>query len=70
MNVKLKKIRDKKFITNEKGEVESIVLPINEYNKIIELIEDYGLGLAMKEAEGGGYVGKEAALKFLDNDKD
>ena len=70
MNVKLKKIIKKKFITNETGEVESIVLPISEYNRIIELIEDYGLGLAMKEAMGEGYVTKKEDLKILDDDKD
>ncbi len=70
MNTKLKKIAENKFITNETGEVESIVLPIDEYNRIIELIEDYGLGLAMKEAEGEGYVNKDEAMKILGNDKD
>lgn len=69
MKVKLKKNIIKKFITNETGEVESIVLPIEEYNKIIELIEDYGLGLAMKAAEKEGYLNKNEALKFLENDK-
>jgi len=69
MKVKLKKNIIKKFITNETGEVESIVLPIEEYNKIIELIEDYGLGLAMKVAEKEGYLNKNEALKFLENDK-
>ncbi len=70
MNVKLKKIGKNKFITDKNGEIESIVLPINEYNKLIELIEDYGLGFAMKEAEGDGYVNKEEALKILEDDKD
>jgi RelB Antitoxin len=69
MNIKLNKISKSKFITDENGEVESIVLPIDEYNKIIELIEDYGLGIAMKEAEGEGYVNREEALKILDDDK-
>ena len=69
MKVKLKKNIIKKFITNETGEVESIVFPIEEYNKIIELIEDYGLGLAMKVAEKEGYLNKNEALKFLENDK-
>ena len=63
--MKQKKIGKSKFITNENGVVESVVLPVNEYNIIIELIEDYGLGLAMKEAEEEGYVNKEMTLKIL-----
>jgi len=42
--LKQKKIGKSKFITNENGVVESVVLPVNEYNRIIEIIEDYGSG--------------------------
>ena len=40
---------------------------IKEYEKLIELIEDYGLGLAMKEAEAEKVYEKEAALRYLEN---
>jgi hypothetical protein len=45
------KISGKKYITNSKGKVKSVVVPVMEYERVIELLEDYGLGLAMKEAE-------------------
>jgi hypothetical protein len=63
------KIGKEKFITNDSGKIESVVLSINDYNAIIELLEDYGLGIAMKEAENEGYLNKKEALKFLGNDK-
>jgi hypothetical protein len=63
------KIGKEKFITNDSGKIESVVLPINEYNIMIELLEDYELGLAMRDSEKEGYVNKKDALKFLENDK-
>jgi len=62
--------RKEKFITDNNGEVESVILPIEEYNQIIELIEDFGLGLAMDQAKGEGFVSKEEALRLLEDDKD
>ncbi|MCB0725882.1 MAG: hypothetical protein R3A12_00675 [Ignavibacteria bacterium] len=63
------KIGKEKFITNDSGKIESVVLSIGDYNTIIELLEDYGLGLAMQEAEieseKEGYLNKKEALKFL-----
>lgn len=53
------KTSGKKFITDSKGNVEFIVLPVNEYNHVMDLIEDYGLGLAMRETEG------EKKCKFI-----
>lgn len=63
------KIGNEKFITNDSGKVESVVIPIKKYNEIIELIEDYGLGLAIKEAENNEYLSKKDAVKYLNNDK-
>lgn len=69
--VKLKhyKIGKEKFITNDSGNIESVIIPIKEYSVMLELLEDYGLGMAMREAENEGYVSKEEALKILGNDK-
>ncbi len=63
------KIGKEKFVTNKSGKIESVVLPVDEYNKLIELIEDYGLGLAMKQVEADEFISKEKALKYLENDK-
>ena len=56
-----------KLITNAKGDVEFVAIPINAYEKLLELIEDYGLGLAMKAAEGEKLYSKDKALRFLQN---
>lgn len=67
LNAVPKKSGNEKYLTNARGEIEFIVLPIKEYEKLIELIEDYGLGLAMKAAEAEKVYEKEAALRYLEN---
>jgi len=62
-----KKIGYEQYITNPKGEIEFVVLPIKEYEKLVELIEDHGLGMAIKEAEQDKLYKKEAALRYLEN---
>ncbi len=56
-----------KLITNARGEIEFVAIAIDEYEKLLELIEDYGLGLAMKAAEGDKLYSKEKAIRFLEN---
>jgi hypothetical protein len=56
-----------KLITNAQGDIEFVVIPINAYEKLLELIEDYGLGLAMKAAEGEKLYSKDEALRSLEN---
>lgn len=63
-----KKIGKEQFITDSNGAVEYVIIPILEYEKIIELLEDYGLGLAMQEAEKDKIFTKEKALEYLQND--
>jgi len=63
----LKTLGYEKLITNAKGDVEFVAIPINAYEKLLELIEDYGLGLAMKAAEGEKLYSKDEALRFLEN---
>lgn len=54
-----------KYITNAKGDVEYVILPSFDNQRRIGLLEDYGLGLAMKEAEGDRTYDKEQALRFF-----
>ena len=61
------KMGHEKYITNSKGEIEFVALPIKEYERLVGLIEDYGLGLAIKEAEKDTLYGKEEALRYLEN---
>ncbi len=63
----IQKLGFEKYITNRNGDVEFVVLPVSKYNEMVELIEDYGLGLAIKEAEGEKNYDKDEAIKYLEN---
>ncbi len=67
MNTLRKKIGHEKLITNEKGEVEAVVIPVSDYNYLIELLEDYGLGKAIEEVENGKVMNRKEALRYLEN---
>ena len=67
MKTKSQKLGSEKFITDANGEIEYVILPLAEYEKLIDLLEDYGLGLAMKEVEGDKAFNKEQALRYLDH---
>lgn len=56
------------YITNSQGQPEFIVLPVAAYQKLIEVIEDYGLGVAIQEAENSPRYSQEAALRFLEDE--
>ncbi len=68
MNTALQVIGQEQYINNTQGKPEYIVLPVEAYEQLIEFIEDYGLGLAMQEAENTPRYDKEAALRFLDDE--
>lgn len=57
-----------RLITDLHGRVESVVLPAKEYKKLINLLEDYGLGIAMKKALKDKMFSKKDALKMLGDD--
>ena len=62
----LKKITShEQFIAGKNGKVQYVILPAAEYNAIAGLIEDFGLGLAMKKALKDKMFTKKEALKFL-----
>ena len=65
----LKKITThEQFISGKNGKVQYVIIPADEYNKIVDLIEDYGLGAAMKKALKDKMYTRAEALKFLAND--
>ncbi|CAN2041008.1 Prevent-host-death protein [Candidatus Magnetomoraceae bacterium gMMP-15] len=68
MNMALQILGHEQFINNMQGKPEFIVLPIEAYQQLIEFIEDYGLGLAMQEAENLKRYNRETALRFLDDE--
>ena len=68
MNAALNILGNERYITNSKGETEFVVIPVKNYRQLIELLEDYGLGQAIKEAEKEKLYTREEALRFLEND--
>ena len=68
MNRALQMLGQEQYINNMQGQPEFIVLPVEAYQQLLEFIEDYGLGLAMQEAENSKRYNKETALRFLDDE--
>ncbi len=64
MNAALNILGNERYITNAIGETEFVVLPVKAYEHLIELLEDYGLGQAIQEAEHEKTYTKEAALRL------
>lgn len=57
--------KHEQFIEGKNGKVEYVIVPAEEYNKLSDIIEEYGLGLAMKRALKDKMYSKKDALKFL-----
>jgi hypothetical protein len=56
------------FIRNRLGSVEFVVIPVQN-KKMIDLLEDYGLGLAIQEAENNlKPLNRVDAINYLEND--
>jgi hypothetical protein len=56
---------DERFVTGKNGTVESVLLSIAEYSKIVDFLEDQKLVDFFKEAEAMPILSKEEALKYL-----
>ncbi len=69
MNTALNIIGKEQYIVDSDGQPEFVVLPVQTYAHLIELLEDAGLALAMKEAEGEPAYDKHAALQLLEEDE-
>lgn len=67
MNAALQIFNHEQYIANSQGTPEFIVIPVDAYRQLAQLLEDYGLGLAMREAEEAKTYSREDALRFLDN---
>jgi hypothetical protein len=61
-------IKHEQVILNQNGQAEFVVLPIARYQKMIDLLEDFGLGKAMLEAEKDQRLHKKDALLMLEDD--
>jgi len=69
MKTLIKNIGKEKLITNLKGDVEYVMVPVETYNKLIELIEDEGLAIAMKQSINDKIYLKDDAVKYLSGDE-
>ena len=53
------------FIAGKNGKVQYVVVPAEEYQLLSDIIEDYGLGLAMKKAIKDKMYTRKEALKNI-----
>ena len=61
-------LENEQVILNSKAEPEYVVLPVARYQKLLQLLEDYGLGQAISEAEIELLYSKSEALALLESD--
>ena len=55
-------LENEQVILDSKGQPEYVVLPIDRYERLIQLLEEYGLGQAILEAENEPRFSKSEAL--------
>ena len=53
------------FLTDGNGQVQKVVLRIEDYRRLLEAIEDEGLYRAMQNTRNERSLSKEAALGYL-----
>lgn len=54
------------FLYNQDGHKTHVLLPVDEYTRLVEAVEDAGLLRAMAETEGDEVLTLEQALAALD----
>ncbi len=62
-------LETEQVILDSKGEPEYVVLPVARYQKLLQLLEDYGLSQAIVEAENEIRYSKSEALALLEADE-
>jgi PHD/YefM family antitoxin component YafN of YafNO toxin-antitoxin module len=60
--------KHEQFIAGKNGKVQYVIVPAEEYQILSDIIEDYGLGLAMKKAMKDKMYSREEALRILGDD--
>jgi hypothetical protein len=58
-------IHPDEYITDSKGKIKSVVVDAKKFDALIDLLEDFGLGLSMKRAMKDKKYSREEALKIL-----
>ncbi|MGK7879584.1 MAG: hypothetical protein AB4060_05725 [Crocosphaera sp.] len=57
---------NKHYVLDQNNNPIAVQIPIAEFAKIEEIIEDYGLGKLIEEVENDETLSKKEALKYLD----
>lgn len=60
----------KNYVLDENQQPIAVQIPIAEFEKIEEILEDYGLAKLMEEVEEEEPLSKEEALKYYQSLKD
>jgi hypothetical protein len=56
------------LITDTEGNIQKVVIDFNDYQRLLEAIEDEGLILAMKEVQHETPLNRDEALAELENE--
>ena len=57
--------KHEQFIAGKNGKLQYVIVPVDEYKILSDIIEDYGLGLAMKKAMKDKMYSRKETLKIL-----
>ncbi len=60
---------NKNYVLDEDQKPIAVQIPIAEFEKIEEILEDYGLGKLIEEVEDDEILDKEKALQYLESIK-
>jgi hypothetical protein len=58
---------NKNYVLDKNKNPIAVQIPIAEFEKIKEIIEDYGLGKLIEEVENDEVLPKEKSLKYLES---
>ncbi len=60
---------NKNYVLDKNQKAIAVQIPITEFEKIEEILEDYGLGKLMEEVENDEILSKKEAKKYLESIK-
>lgn len=58
---------NKNYVLDKNNKPIAVQISIAEFEKIEEILEDYGLGKLIEEVENDETISKEEALKYLES---
>lgn len=60
----------KSYVFNEERQPIAVQIPLEEFEKIDDILENYGLAKLIEETEGDERLSKEQALKYYNSLKE